>query len=141
MEVTKAGAIQNTIPMLPKLVITPTVLCPIVFAPWMEHQCPVAWTPKTCPSSFTSLLTMLSMMTTGNCTKKEFSPASTKIPMDVPFMGHFMCPMSSPIMPWSTNCPIRDTKLPSILLPTDYQNPGGMVMQPLKIGLMKWLDR
>ena len=37
MEVTKAGAIQNMIPMLPKLVITPTVLCPIVFAPLMEH--------------------------------------------------------------------------------------------------------
>ena len=37
MEVTKAGAIQNTIPMLPKLVITPTVLCLIVFAPLMGH--------------------------------------------------------------------------------------------------------
>ena len=37
MEVTKAGAIQNMIQMLPNLVTTPIVHYPIVFAPLMEH--------------------------------------------------------------------------------------------------------
>ena len=100
MAVMKVGVTQNTTPMRLPSVITLTVLCLTVFAPWTVRLFLVGWTPKTPRNLFTSLLTTLLTMTIGNYTKKDCFQPQRKIPMDAQFTGLFMHPMNILIMLW-----------------------------------------